>query len=141
MGEPIRILDMAHDLIRLYGLVPQQDIEIKIVGTRPGEKLHEQLCYDEEVLEPTPNPKIKRVRMNAAPEWRWLQSQLETLLNLCEKEQADAARHAAGAGDRQAGDLFGVEGDSALRGWSLLAGAAIVGACAAQELPPRRPAL
>ncbi|BCW96746.1 MAG: polysaccharide biosynthesis protein [Fimbriimonadales bacterium] len=92
MGEPIRILDMAHDLIRLYGLVPQQDIEIKIVGTRPGEKLHEQLCYDEEVLEPTPNPKIKRVRMNAAPEWRWLQSQLETLLNLCEKEQADAAR-------------------------------------------------
>jgi FlaA1/EpsC-like NDP-sugar epimerase len=92
MGEPIRILDMAHDLIRLYGLVPDHDIKIAIVGMRPGEKLHEQLCYDEEVLEATPNPKIKRVRMHTVPDWAWLQAQLETLLNLCEKEQADAAR-------------------------------------------------
>jgi FlaA1/EpsC-like NDP-sugar epimerase len=92
MGEPIRILDMAHDLIRLYGLVPDHDIKIVIVGMRPGEKLHEQLHYDEEVLEATPNPKIKRVRMHTVPDWDWLQAQLETLLNLCEKEQADAAR-------------------------------------------------
>lgn len=92
MGEPIRILDMAHDLIRLYGLVPEQDIQIKIVGTRPGEKLHEQLCFDEEVLEATANPKIKRVRLHTVPDWDWLQAQLETLLSLCEKEQADAAR-------------------------------------------------
>lgn len=92
MGEPIRIIDMAHDLIRLYGLVPGQDIAIVFTGTRPGEKLHEQLCYDQEVLENTPNPKIKRVRNHTAPSWRWLQGQLETLLNLCEKEQPDAAR-------------------------------------------------
>ncbi len=92
MGEPIRIIDMAHDLIRLYGLVPGQDIAIAFTGTRPGEKLHEQLCYDQEVLEDTANPKIKRVRNNTAPNWRWLQSQLETLLNLCEKEQPEAAR-------------------------------------------------
>ncbi|MCX7992114.1 MAG: polysaccharide biosynthesis protein [Fimbriimonadales bacterium] len=92
MGEPIRILDMAHDLIRLYGLVPGQDVKVVITGTRPGEKLHEQLFYDQEVLENTPNPKIKRVRNNTAPSWRWLQSQLETLLNLCEKEQPEAAR-------------------------------------------------
>jgi FlaA1/EpsC-like NDP-sugar epimerase len=92
MGEPIRILDMARDLIRLYGLVPEQDIPIVFTGARPGEKLHEQLCYDEEVLEATANPKIKRVRLHTVPEWGWLQSQLETLLNLCEKEQAEAAR-------------------------------------------------
>jgi FlaA1/EpsC-like NDP-sugar epimerase len=92
MGEPIRIIDMAHDLIRLYGLVPGQDIAIVFTGTRPGEKLHEQLCYDQEVLENTPNPKIKRVRNHTAPSWRWLNGQLEALLNLCEKEQPDAAR-------------------------------------------------
>jgi FlaA1/EpsC-like NDP-sugar epimerase len=83
---------MAHDLIRLYGLVPGQDIAIVFTGTRPGEKLHEQLCYDQEVLENTPNPKIKRVRNHTAPSWRWLNGQLEALLNLCEKEQPDAAR-------------------------------------------------
>lgn len=92
MGEPIRIIDMAHDLIRLYGLVPVQDIAIVFTGTRPGEKLHEQLCYDQEVLENTPNPKIRRVRNHTVPSWHWLREQLETLLNLCEKEQADTAR-------------------------------------------------
>lgn len=92
MGEPVRIIDMAHDLIRLYGLVPGEDIAIVFTGARPGEKLHEQLCYDQEVLENTPNPKIKRVRTHTAPSWCWLQGQLETLLNLCEKEQAEEAR-------------------------------------------------
>lgn len=43
MGQPVRILDLAHDLIRLSGLVPEQDIKIKIVGRRPGEKIKEEL--------------------------------------------------------------------------------------------------
>ncbi len=45
MGEPIRILDLAHDMIRLSGLQPESDIEIKITGLRPGEKLHEELFW------------------------------------------------------------------------------------------------
>ncbi|MCS7273534.1 MAG: polysaccharide biosynthesis protein [Fimbriimonadales bacterium] len=92
MGEPIRIVDLAHDLIRLYGLVPGQDIQIVFTGVRPGEKLHEQLCYDTEQLEETPHPKIRRVRSPEVPPWDWLQEQLSVLLELCEKEQADAAR-------------------------------------------------
>ncbi|MDW8107521.1 MAG: nucleoside-diphosphate sugar epimerase/dehydratase [Armatimonadota bacterium] len=92
MGEPIRIVDLAHDLIRLYGLVPGQDIQIVFTGVRPGEKLHEQLCYDTELLEETAHPKIRRARSLEVPAWEWLQEQLGTLLELCEKEQADAAR-------------------------------------------------
>jgi FlaA1/EpsC-like NDP-sugar epimerase len=92
MGDPIKIIDMAHDLIRLYGLVPGQDIHIKFTGARPGEKLHEQLCYDAEVLEETPNPKIKRVRNTQAANWEWLRRQLETLMELCEKEHPETAR-------------------------------------------------
>lgn len=92
MGNPIKIVDMAHDLIRLYGLVPGQDVPIVFTGVRPGEKLHEQLCYDAEVLEETPNPKIKRVRNKQATDWEWLRHQLETLVELCEQEHPEAAR-------------------------------------------------
>ncbi len=92
MGEPIRILDMAHDLIRLYGLVPDKDIKIIFTGVRPGEKLHEELYYTEEDSEPTVHEKIRRVRNGGAPDWAWLQGQLALLMELCDKEQADEAR-------------------------------------------------
>jgi FlaA1/EpsC-like NDP-sugar epimerase len=92
MGEPIRILDMAYDLIRLYGLVPEKDIKIIFTGMRPGEKLHEELCYAEEDLEPTIHEKIRRVRNGSAPDWEWLRGQLALLMELCDKEQGDEAR-------------------------------------------------
>ena len=57
MGKPVKIVDMAKDLIRLAGL-PLGSIEIKITGMRPGEKKFEELYYDEEHSKPTPHPKI-----------------------------------------------------------------------------------
>jgi FlaA1/EpsC-like NDP-sugar epimerase len=58
MGEPIRILDLANEMIRRAGLVPGEDIQIHFTGIRPGEKLHEQLACDDEQTRPTSHPKI-----------------------------------------------------------------------------------
>lgn len=58
MGEPVKIYDMAENLIRLYGYTPNQDINIEIVGLRPGEKLYEELLMAEEGLESTANKLI-----------------------------------------------------------------------------------
>jgi len=58
MGKPMRIYDLAEQLIRLEGYVPGQDIEIKITGIRPGEKLHEALYDKDEKLTKTAHPKI-----------------------------------------------------------------------------------
>ena len=58
MGEPIRIIDLAADMIRLSGLRMGEDIEVRIVGLRPGEKLHEELHTEGEKHLPTRHPKI-----------------------------------------------------------------------------------
>lgn len=58
MGEPVKIIDLARDLIKLSGFEPDKDIEIKITGLRPGEKLYEELLMDEEGLESTKHEKI-----------------------------------------------------------------------------------
>ncbi len=58
MGEPVRIADLAHDLIRLSGLVPGKDIEIVYTGVRPGEKLFEELINDGETVIKTSHEKI-----------------------------------------------------------------------------------
>ena len=58
MGEPVKIYDMAENLIRLSGLEPNVDIQIKITGLRPGEKLYEELLMAEENLEETKHEKI-----------------------------------------------------------------------------------
>ena len=58
MGKPVKIIDLANKMIRLAGLVPEQDIKIKIVGLRPGEKLYEELLNDNSKTLPTHNDKI-----------------------------------------------------------------------------------
>jgi FlaA1/EpsC-like NDP-sugar epimerase len=58
MGEPVKIIDLARDLIALSGLRVGQDIEIKVTGTRPGEKLFEELALEEEGAERTRHPKV-----------------------------------------------------------------------------------
>ena len=61
MGEQVRILDLAEDLIRLSGLEPGRDIEIVFSGIRPGEKLSEDLWDEEHTFEPTSHPDIYRL--------------------------------------------------------------------------------
>lgn len=58
MGEPVKILDLAENLIRLSGLVPYEDIQIVEIGLRPGEKLYEELLIDNNNLQKTANSKI-----------------------------------------------------------------------------------
>lgn len=58
MGEPVKIVDLAEQMIRLTGLEPGRDIEISFTGLRPGEKLYEELFHESEVLSPTTHPKI-----------------------------------------------------------------------------------
>lgn len=67
MGDPIRIVDLARDLIRLSGLEEGRDIEIKFTGVRPGEKLYEELFFGAEMAEPTTHQKVLRARHVTLP--------------------------------------------------------------------------
>jgi FlaA1/EpsC-like NDP-sugar epimerase/lipopolysaccharide/colanic/teichoic acid biosynthesis glycosyltransferase len=58
MGTPVKILDLAKRMIGLYGYKPGVDIDITFIGLRPGEKLHEELCNRDEIVEKTSHPKI-----------------------------------------------------------------------------------
>jgi FlaA1/EpsC-like NDP-sugar epimerase len=86
MGEPVRIVDLARQMIRLSGLA-EDDIRIEFTGLRPGEKLYEELLADAERTLPTPHPKL-RVAQARLPQDGFL----EALLGWLDKtESADAA--------------------------------------------------
>jgi FlaA1/EpsC-like NDP-sugar epimerase len=67
MGEPIRIVDLATDLVRLSGLEVGRDIEIRYTGIRPGERLYEEPFFSHEEVLPTQHPKILRATNNHVP--------------------------------------------------------------------------
>lgn len=71
MGKPVKITYLAEQMIRLAGKVPGKDIEIRFTGLRPGEKLFEELFYDEELLTKTPHEKILLAHPEAV-EWNRL---------------------------------------------------------------------
>ena len=88
MGEPVKIYDLACNLIRSKGYEPDRDIRIEIVGLRPGEKLYEELLMAEEGLQETANSKIhigKPIELN---EGEFL-TKLDRLINKAEDNMAD----------------------------------------------------
>jgi len=88
MGEPVKVLDIAMNLIRLSGLEPYKDIKIKFSGLRPGEKLFEELFSEDEPMMPTHNPKISIAKI-ADSDFETIYFRIDkilgTLYNLSEK--------------------------------------------------------
>ncbi len=85
MGAPVKIKDLAENLIRLSGFIPGEDIKIEYTGLRPGEKLYEELLMDEEGIQKTENKKIyigHPIEVDAAK----FREELEQLRNLCNCE-------------------------------------------------------
>jgi len=82
MGEPVRILDLAKEIIRFHGLEPQKDVDIVFTGLRPGEKLFEELITEGEGIAPTRHEKILVLQVNHCADPALLSRQLDELLRL-----------------------------------------------------------
>ena len=101
MGDPVKIVDIAKDLIRLSGKKPGE-IKIVITGLRPGEKMHEELITKEEDIIPTKHKKITMLRANGNSRWnghgsreafaRWLDQGLGALYQAAERHDADGIK-------------------------------------------------
>ena len=87
MGEPVKIVDLATDLILLSGLKPEQDIKIEFTGMRPGEKLYEELSTMLENTAPTAHEKIRIFVGNGMPEGDMLEW-LTCLRDICQARDA-----------------------------------------------------
>jgi FlaA1/EpsC-like NDP-sugar epimerase len=93
MGEPVRIIDLAQNMIRLSGKEPRlpndpatstRDVQISFIGSKPGEKLHEELWSEDDSVGATTHPKILRLsRPPVDPDW--LAEQLEELQRLADE--------------------------------------------------------
>jgi len=92
MGKPVKILDMANDLIRLSGLEPGRDIEIKFTGLRPGEKLYEELYLDSESLSTTSHSDIFVLKSGLVDQLK-LRRDLSAIAACIEEEGDDEEMH------------------------------------------------
>ena len=95
MGEPVRIADLARQMIRLAGLVPDRDVAISYTGLRPGEKLYEELFYGAEALVPTDVAGIQRASQ-PVPELDMLRQGIDALIEAAKGgEDSDVRRRLA----------------------------------------------
>ncbi|MFM9872956.1 MAG: polysaccharide biosynthesis protein [Fimbriimonadaceae bacterium] len=92
MGEPVKIVDVARGLIALYGLEEGRDIELKFIGARPGEKIHEELSWESEDLERIDSGKILRLKSPGRLSWAELSGRLDRLDELCSLGDSDVVR-------------------------------------------------
>ena len=92
MGEPVPILSLAHQMIRLAGLRPGEDIDIEIVGVRPGERLHERLSDDAEVVGRSAHPSISALDPKATWDWDELMKRMSGLRKVVERRDDDQVR-------------------------------------------------
>ena len=81
MGKPVKIMDLATRMIRLSGLIPNEDIKIKVTGLRPGEKLYEELLADTSINLPTHHEKIM-VAKDQPKDFSEIKSKYETLIKV-----------------------------------------------------------
>ncbi|MFN3885220.1 MAG: polysaccharide biosynthesis protein, partial [Rhodocyclaceae bacterium] len=101
MGEPVKIMDLARRMIELSGLTvkdaanPDGDVEIQIIGLRPGEKLYEELLIGDNP-EPTAHPRIMKAREDFLP-WQVLKPRLFELDGVLASQDAGAIRQALAA--------------------------------------------
>jgi FlaA1/EpsC-like NDP-sugar epimerase len=82
MGEPVKIVDLAHNMIRLAGYEPEADIAVEFTQPRPGEKLHEELFGTAEELQPTAARRINRAVRRTHLDEEWVESTLNSLEHL-----------------------------------------------------------
>ncbi len=82
MGEPVKIVDLAHNMIRLAGYEPEQDIAVEFTQPRPGEKLHEELFGATEKVQPTAARRINRAVRELPLDSDWVDSTLNALEDL-----------------------------------------------------------
>ncbi len=83
MGEPVKIIYLAEQLIRLSGMTPGEDIQIEYVGLRPGEKLYEELFHESESLVATEHEKIHLAKYRKV-DWEQLNGNMDLLEEACE---------------------------------------------------------
>ncbi|MGC9974661.1 MAG: nucleoside-diphosphate sugar epimerase/dehydratase [Gaiellaceae bacterium] len=88
MGKPVKILELAQNMIRLSGKEPGRDIEIVYSGIRPGEKLHEELWGEHETVSATEHPKIRKLTRPAIDP-TWLENELAVLTELVDAGDVD----------------------------------------------------
>lgn len=88
MGEPVKILDLAKNMIRLSGFVPDRDIEIVFTGLRPGEKLYEELLINEDNLKKTEKDRIFVVQQTHVED-EWIQEKVQSMVQRAFEEDCD----------------------------------------------------
>jgi FlaA1/EpsC-like NDP-sugar epimerase len=105
MGEPVKIVDLAHNMIRLAGYEPETDIAIEFIGPRPGEKIHEELLNADERAQPTASERIVRAVRRVPLDPEWVERTVTTLERLVmEGDETHLAERAVELAANRGGD-------------------------------------